>query len=113
MERCKALSGFGKSVLVSSPAISGALPRIAFGGEIGRNGGKQWTVYFLVISIWGMFLNTYLAFLTADELKTVENFSSYYFYWLFGGLAAGFGIATFPLITSVMFWSKKNEIGKN
>ena len=43
----------------------------------------------------------------------MESFSGAYIWWLFGGLAAGFGIATFPMITSVMFWSDKENIGHN
>ena len=43
----------------------------------------------------------------------MENFSSLYMWWLFGGLAAGFGIATFPMIYSVVFWSKRKNIGHN
>jgi len=71
MKKLKALSGLGKTLLVSSPTISGSLPRIFLGGEIGRNGGRQWTLYFLVISIWGLSLNTYLAFNNIDELATM------------------------------------------
>ena len=70
-------------------------------------------MYFLVISIWGLFLNTYLAFNNLDELETMQSFSGSYIWWLFGGLAAGFGIATFPMITSVMFWSNVEDIGHN
>ena len=113
MKRLKHLKGIGKTLLVASPTISGSLPRLALGGEIGRNGGRQCTVYFLVISIWGLFLNTYLAFNNIDELATMKSFSGSYIWWLFGGLAAGFGIATFPMITSVMFWSNKDNLGHN
>ena len=115
MKKHKMLTGFKRSLLMSSPAISGALPRIALGGEIGRNGGRQWTVYFLVISIWGLFLNTYLTFNMSEnmDMKKMKNSTGDYLWWLFGGLSSGFGIATFPMISSIVFWSKPKEIGHN
>jgi nitrate/nitrite transporter NarK len=111
MKRCKALSGVGKSLLVASPALSGSFPRIPFGGNIGRTGGGDWTKLFLILSSLGMLLNTVLAYTTIDDLETMENFSGTYFLWLIGGLGAGFGIAVFPMIINVLFWTKQKEIG--
>jgi len=111
MKKCKALNGIGKALLVASPAVSGSFPRIPFGDNIGRTGGCAWTKIFLVLACLGMFLNTILAYATLDDLATMENFSGLYFLWLIGGLGAGFGIATFPMIVNVMFWSRQKEIG--
>ncbi len=58
-----------------------------------------------------MLLNTILAYTTIDDVPTTENFTGVYFLWLLGGLGAGFGIATFPMIVNVMFWSRQKEIG--
>jgi len=58
-----------------------------------------------------MLLNTILAFAAEDNLGDMENFSGLYFLWLIGGLGAGCGIATFPMIVNVMFWTKQKEIG--
>jgi len=52
-----------------------------------------------------------LAYTAEDSLKDMENFSLLYFLWLIGGLGAGCGIATFPMIINVMLWTKKKEIG--
>ena len=106
MKRCEKLSGIAKSILVASPTISGSFPRIPFGGNIGRTGGGDWTKLFLILSCTGMLLNTILALVTTDDLGDMENFSFSYFLWLIGGLGAGFGIAVFPMIVNVLFWSK-------
>ena len=68
-----------------------------------------------MISIWGLFLNTYLVFSNMDTMTDMkmENFSGDYIWWLSGGLAAGFGIATFPMISSVVLWSKPKNVGHN
>ena len=66
---------------------------------------------FLVLACVGMLLNTILAYSTIDDLEETVNFSGIYFLWLLGGLLAGFGIAVFPMIINVMFWSRQKEIG--
>jgi len=98
-------------LLVASPALSGSLPRIFFGGDIERTGGRLYTVVFLVLSSLGMTLNTILAYKTLDDLATMQNYTGMYFLWMLGGLLAGFGICTFPMISNVLFWSKIENAG--
>jgi hypothetical protein len=64
-----------------------------------------------MISCGGILFNTILAYITTDDLDLMENWSGTYFLWLFGGLGAGFGIATFPMIANVMFWTKEENSG--
>jgi nitrate/nitrite transporter NarK len=61
MKKCKSLTGIGKSLLVASPVASGSYPRILFGGDIERTGGRFSAIIFLVLSSIGMTLNTILA----------------------------------------------------
>ena len=111
MKKCESLSGIGKALLVASPALSGSFPRIPFGGDVERTGGRLYTVVFLVLTSLGMTLNTILAYKTIDDLGTMENFSGLYFLWMLGGFLAGFGICTFCMISNVLFWSRKKSNG--
>jgi len=111
MKKCKSLGSLAKALLVASPTLTGSLPRIPFGPNIGKTGGKGWASIFLVLSILGMVWNTFLAFTTLDDLETMEDFSGLWFMWFLGGAFAGFGIATFPMIINVLFWSKISEAG--
>jgi len=111
MSKAKELSGFGKAFLVASPALSGSLLRIPFGGNVGRTGGCYWTKILLILACVGMLLNTILAVWWMEDLETMQNFNGFYEWWLLGGLLAGCGIAVFPMIINVMFWSRKEEIG--
>jgi hypothetical protein len=50
-----------------------------------------------------MFWN--LGFIMFVEPAEVEDWSIKYFCWCIGGLMAGCGIAVFPMIINVFFWS--------
>ncbi|MCP3685520.1 MAG: MFS transporter [bacterium] len=109
MKKCKKLKGFTKGVLAGSPALTGAVLRWPFGTHIGKTGGKTGTIWLLVGACVGMALNTYLAFTVT--LKTMEGWGADYILWCFGGLLSGCGVATFPMIINVLFWSEKKVVG--
>jgi len=67
------------------------------------------TFVYLILCIIGMVFNTILA--NTIELPEMEAWSWRYFLWILGGLLAGMGIATFPMIINVMFWHDKSEAG--
>jgi len=58
-----------------------------------------------------MLLNNVLMLVT--DLHLIEPYSREYFAWCFGGVLTGAGIATFPLITNVHFWSQHTNTGAN
>ncbi len=88
---------------MACPNLTGAIPRITFGANIARTGGRIQGVQILFICLLGMYWN--LGYILFVDPATVEDWSVKYFMWCLGGLMAGSGISFFPMIINVLFWS--------
>ncbi len=105
------LDSLPKALLLSSPSATGSVMRLHLGGNIDRNGGKKVFFAYLALANLGMLIMTILAFTT--DIKAMTHKEAPYYVWVFSGLLAGFGVASFAMIINVLYWSTAEKKGTN
>ncbi len=97
--------------MASCPSITGSFLRFPLGGIIDKSGGSFAAFIYLCLAVLGMLIMTVLAF--ASDIAEMSPSAAPYYFWCLGGLLAGMGVATFPMIINVLYWSTNAKAGTN
>lgn len=85
--------------------------RIFLGISVNNEGGKLLTFCYLTVAIAGIVFSNIIVGVIDFADVTTKLWS--YYCLLISAILAGFGIAIFPMIISVLFWSDKFSSGYN